>query len=37
MIPNKNWKNADSLLGIVLRYDKYEDYYERTYKILNVK
>ena len=36
IVPNKNWINSDSLLGVMLRYENYEIAHEYTYKILSV-
>lgn len=36
MVPNKNWPNADSLLGALLRYEEYITALERTYKVIQV-
>jgi len=36
MIPHKNWPEADSLLGVLLRYEDYITALERTYKVIQV-
>ena len=36
MIPSKNWPNADSLLGILIRIEEIDDALTKTFKILKV-
>ena len=36
MVPHKNWPEADSLLGVLLRYEEYMTALERTYKVIQV-
>ena len=36
IIPNRNWPNAESLLGIMVRFEEYENCLERTFKLLKV-
>ena len=37
MIPNRNWPQADSLLGILIRYEDYSNAHERVLRIADIK
>jgi hypothetical protein len=35
-VPSKDWSNADSLLGVMLRYENYVIAHELTFRVLDV-
>jgi len=37
LVPNRSWKGADSLLGILVRYEDYESAHKRVLKVVGFK